>query len=84
MKLMHKKTGEVCSSREFNIHTCTPQEIIVYGSDWVDTVYMSSYDAVLHDGSREDLMQAEKDGDVVVDDTNHCFRLKEVACGRRS
>ena len=45
MKIKHKKTGEICDSNEFNIHSLN--EIIVYGEDWMDSDFMDSYDILI-------------------------------------
>lgn len=74
MKLKHKKTGEVCSSGEFNIHTCCPQEIYVYYKDWYDTDFMHDYDVWLESKNEwKDILEAFRDYDLITDNYNTYF-----------
>jgi len=76
MKLKHKKTGEICSSSEFNIHTCCPQEIIVYSKDWCDTDFMTDYDVEIN-GQWYDLVEAFNLKLLGRDNYNQYFGIKD-------
>lgn len=76
MKLKNKKTGEICSSKEFNINTCCPQEIIVYGKDWINTNFMSDYDVEINE-KWYDLIEAFSLKLLGVDNYNQYFGIKD-------
>lgn len=75
MKIIHKKTGELCQSSQFNVSTTG--EIIVCGEDWYDSDFIVNYDVILPDGSQKDLGQAFVDRDVLPNNYNTRFDYPE-------
>ena len=72
MKLRRRVDGEICSGSRFNMHSL--HEIVVYGGDWCDTMYIREFDVWLEARQEwKDLQQAFRDHDVIVDNYNSRF-----------
>ena len=75
MKVRLKDSPEVVGfALQFNIHTVSPQEIIVgFDNGEIDTDYMRNYEVLLSSGEWKDAIQAYQDHDIITDNYNVRF-----------